>query len=72
MTWILIAVFFAGYLFIVLEHKIRLDKAATALMTGVLCWVVYTFSTVDPDIINHKLYEHIADISGILFFSLVQ
>ncbi len=68
MTWLLIAVFFVGYVFIVLEHKIRLDKAATALMTGVLCWVVYAMQTADKEVVNQQLYEHIADISGILFF----
>jgi Na+/H+ antiporter NhaD/arsenite permease-like protein len=36
------AVFSLGYLAIVTEHKINVDKAASALMTGVLCWTLYT------------------------------
>tara|TARA_R110002050_G_scaffold217586_1_gene353593 strand:+ start:1704 stop:1811 length:108 start_codon:yes stop_codon:yes gene_type:complete len=34
---ILLAVFIVGYLFIALEHTVKIDKAATALLTGTLC-----------------------------------
>ncbi len=30
-----------GYAAIAFEHNIKIDKAASALMTGVLCWTVY-------------------------------
>jgi Na+/H+ antiporter NhaD/arsenite permease-like protein len=68
MIWIVVAVFFIGYFFIVIEHTIRLDKAATALITGVLCWALYMYSSHDAELVNHNLYEHIAEIAGILFF----
>lgn len=70
MTWLLIAVFFTGYFFIVIEHQIKLDKAATALMTGVLCWTVYILTDSETDLTNLLLNEHLAQISGILFFLL--
>ncbi len=35
-------VFSLGYLAIIAEHQLRVDKAASALLTGVLCWTLYT------------------------------
>lgn len=40
-TVTLLLVFFIGYLAIALEHNIRINKAAVALGTGVLCWTLY-------------------------------
>lgn len=37
----MIIVFVLGYLAIALEHPIKVDKAASALIIGSLCWVVY-------------------------------
>ena len=68
MTMILLVLFFIGYAGIVLEHSIRLDKAATALMTGVGCWLICILSYADKELVNHQLYEHVAEIAGILFF----
>ncbi|MCH5244859.1 MAG: sodium:proton antiporter NhaD [Muribaculaceae bacterium] len=41
MTTILIAVFVFGYLGIALEHPLKIDKTATALVLGMLLWVIY-------------------------------
>ena len=68
MASVLIILFLLGYLGIVLEHQIRLDKAATALMTGVLCWVLFMFSGHDAEHVNHALHEQISEVAGILFF----
>ncbi len=38
---LMIVVFVLGYLAIALEHPIKVDKAASALIIGTLCWVVY-------------------------------
>ena len=64
----IIIVFILGYLFITLEHSIKINKAAIALLTGVLCWVLYIFSSADTHLINEQLTEHLGEISGILFF----
>ncbi len=40
MATILIVLFVVGYLFIALEHNLHIDKAASALITGTLCWAV--------------------------------
>lgn len=37
----MIVVFVLGYLMIALEHPLKIDKAATALLIGVLTWLIY-------------------------------
>jgi len=37
----MIVVFVIGYLAIVFEHQIHINKAASAIVTGVLCWTIY-------------------------------
>jgi Na+/H+ antiporter NhaD/arsenite permease-like protein len=44
MLSIIIAIFVIGYLAIALEHQIHVNKAASALLTGVLCWTVYALN----------------------------
>ncbi|MEY4337042.1 MAG: hypothetical protein RLZZ45_1961 [Bacteroidota bacterium] len=66
----LIALFIIGYLAIAFEHQIKLNKAASALITGVLCWTFFVFSGAEHDKIHHDLLEHMGEISGILFFLL--
>ena len=69
-----ILVFAVGYLAIALEHPIKVNKAATALLTGVLCWALFTFSdsvvSGEPvqAFIKSELSHHLADIASILFF----
>lgn len=40
----IIAIFIIGYLAIALEHQIHINKAASALVTGVLCWSLYALN----------------------------
>ena len=37
---LLIAAFVIGYICIALEHNLKVDKAAAAILTGVICWVL--------------------------------
>ncbi|WP_335967242.1 sodium:proton antiporter NhaD [Galbibacter sp. PAP.153] len=77
---ILIIIFILGYLAIALEHIIKIDKAATALLTGTLCWTVILvaanafFPELGTDgqtkFIHSDLLEHLGEISEILFFLL--
>ena len=68
MSGIIILIFVAGYISIAFEHKIRIDKAATALVTGVLCWLFYFFSGQPVSDVEHKLLQHLGEIAAILFF----
>ena len=65
-----VSVFILGYLAITLEHPLKINKAASALVTGVLCWTFYVFGDADNGQAHHELMEHMSEISGILFFLL--
>jgi Na+/H+ antiporter NhaD/arsenite permease-like protein len=67
---IIVIVFIIGYVLIALEHSIKINKAASALITGVLCWVIYIAYMPDKLLINEQLREHLGELSGILFFLL--
>ena len=41
MFYIILFIFIIGYIVIALEHPVKIDKAATALIIGVLTWTVY-------------------------------
>jgi len=41
MFYLILIIFVLGYLAIALEHPLKIDKAATALIIGVLTWTVY-------------------------------
>ncbi len=69
-TVIVVLVFVAGYIAIAFEHRFRLDKAATALITGVLCWLVYFVQSASPDASADALLHHVGSIASILFFLL--
>src|SRR5688500_13114291 len=70
MTMIIISIFILGYLFITLEHSVKINKAATALITGVLCWTVFSLYTTEKHGVAENLIEHLGELSGILFFLL--
>lgn len=63
-------IFIIGYAAIAFEHPLKINKTASALLTGVLCWLVYILSGADVDLVSEQLYHHIGQISGILFFLL--
>ena len=67
---LMIIVFVLGYMAIALEHSIKVDKAASALIIGGLGWALYAFSGVDAHHINEHLSHHLVDIAEILFFLL--
>lgn len=82
MSILIIVVFVLGYLAIALEHNIKIDKAASALVTGMVCWAIYVFSMDGTGheiqhVIEHGvegisyrsgLVHHLFDIGSILFF----
>ena len=67
MEILIISVFTIGYLFIALEHNIRIDKAAIALITGVLTWSIFVFFA-DHHFIDEELHHHLIEIGEIVFF----
>lgn len=47
MVILMVILFVVGYVLIALEHRIRIDKTATALVLGVALWVMYMFISQD-------------------------
>ena len=68
MLTIIIIIFIIGYAAIVLEHPLKINKAATALITGVLCWTVFALYAEDKHSPAHLLTESLGEVAGILFF----
>src|SRR5204863_5418751 len=53
----------------VFEHALGVNKAASALLTGVACWTAYVL-TGEPAAVEASLFHQTAELSGILFFLL--
>ncbi len=68
MNIIIISIFILGYCAIAFEHSIKINKSATALLTGVLCWAVYIIFSSNKIFVSEQLTEHLGELSGILFF----
>ena len=66
----IILVFVLGYICIALEDFLKINKAAIALITGVLCWTLYIISSDKKDVVSRELIEHMGNLSQILFFLL--
>ena len=67
---IMLVVFVLGYVAIALEHPIKVDKAASALIIGALGWALFAFSGMEAHHISEELKHHLVDIAEILFFLL--
>lgn len=72
MNWdwfFLILVFSIGYLAIILEYYIKLNKSAVALFIGVACWTIFLYTSASPVSSDLKeLGHHVSEISQIIFF----
>lgn len=54
MSAVIILVFVVGYLAIALEHPIKINKTASALLTGVLCWTLFVLSSPIDSVLQSK------------------
>jgi Na+/H+ antiporter NhaD/arsenite permease-like protein len=70
MQVVIILVFVVGYLAIALEHPIKINKTATAILTGVILWTLYAISSDNIELVGDQLNHHLSSISSILFFLL--
>ncbi|MDR3220023.1 MAG: sodium:proton antiporter NhaD [Dysgonamonadaceae bacterium] len=65
MFYLMIVVFVIGYICIALEHPIRVNKSATALLLGTLMWVLGVSYLPEA---HNSLVEHLGEVAEILFF----
>jgi len=52
---LMVIIFVLGYTMIALEHPIKIDKSASALLIGVLTWTVYALNSVDILSLGHSV-----------------
>jgi len=64
----MIIIFVLGYCLIALEHPIKINKSATALLLAVVLWTV--FSMMGPGFDHQILLSHLGETSEIVFFLL--
>lgn len=65
---LMVVVFVLGYLAIALEHNIKIDKAASALMTGTICWALYVIGAegiIDFHSVPHWISDMFAEEKNI-------
>ena len=80
MVLVLISIFIVGYTCIALEHPLKVNKTATALLLGTALWAVFSFCNIifrpDLDIeqwhsfISGNLIENLGETAEIVFFLL--
>lgn len=70
MVTLISILFIAGYLAIAMEHPLKVNKAASALITGALCWTVFALYSPDKEGASHLVSEYLGEVAGILFFLL--
>lgn len=63
---IIITVFAVGYTAIALEHYLKVNKTASALLTGILCWTVFVLSSPTEWVLSSEHYQQfISAASGV-------
>lgn len=71
MVSVLLTVAVLGYLAVIFEAPIKINKTITALLTGALCWVIIAvFQGNEDHGTTDSLMEHFGEISGLLIFLL--
>ncbi len=62
-------VFVLAYATIALEHPLKINKSATALLAAGLMWTLYSFaSPLGTEGVTHQLTEKLAETAAIVFF----
>src|SRR3989338_2199696 len=64
----LIIIFIIAYAAIALEHPIKINKSASALMGAGLLWTIYALSLGDPHTVNEQLGHSLMGTAQIVFF----
>lgn len=64
----LILVFVVAYLAIALEHPLKVNKSASALLGAGLMWTIYAMSSGDAKVVSADLSESLQGMAQIVFF----
>jgi len=64
----LVIIFVIAYASIALEHPLKVNKSATALIAAGLLWTVYALMSGDHHLVAENLNESVAATAQIVFF----
>ncbi len=64
----IVIIFVLAYAAIALEHPLKVNKSATALIGSGLLWTIYALSTDDHTLVGHQLNESLMGTAQIVFF----
>ena len=64
----IIVIFVIAYAAIALEHPIKINKSASALIGAGLLWTIYALGTGDPHLVGEHLSESLTGTAQIVFF----
>ena len=65
MPTVLVIVFVIAYAAIALEHPIRINKSASALLGAGLLWTIYAMSIGDHELVNVQLGESLIELPSV-------
>jgi Na+/H+ antiporter NhaD/arsenite permease-like protein len=68
MLTVLVMIFVLAYAAIALEHPLKVNKSASALIGAGLLWTVYALSVGDPHLVSEQLGESLMGTAQIVFF----
>lgn len=58
----IILVFVVGYIAIAFEHPLKINKTASAILAGVLCWTLFALSSPSESVVNSHEFMAFGDI----------
>lgn len=64
----LIIIFVIAYAAIALEHPLKINKSASALVGAGLLWTIYAVTSNSPESVTHELSETLISTAQIVFF----
>lgn len=62
MGTLIVVVFVVGYICIALEHPIKINKTASAILTSVVCWTLFVFSEPSQALLDSKAFNDFQSI----------
>lgn len=66
----MLVVFVLGYAAIAFEHQLKIDKAAAALVTGVLTWTLFILADHNPEWLQNTAESIISGVDSLLHTNL--
>jgi Na+/H+ antiporter NhaD/arsenite permease-like protein len=68
MLTFIVVIFVLAYAAIALEHPLKINKSATALLGAGLLWTIYAMASSDPHLVTEQLGESLMGTAQIVFF----